>query len=201
MKLRGLKQFSGVWCFPISWIALHEFSPQQVIQALHGIKPQVNQAMINGSKAHSQLFNAFKQEALVSDSIENILLKSVQETAIFSSRELFVFSPRLRVFGKIDEIEISPNSIKIIDDKASFKAFNGYQLQVLAYAFCFEQQFFPKHKIECVLRNTQSKQVFWQQELDEFQKQKVLEKIKQILELIEEESQKLAFFNGVSLME
>ncbi|MDO8537470.1 MAG: Dna2/Cas4 domain-containing protein [archaeon] len=188
MQLNGLKQFNGVLCFPISWIALHEFNPEQVRNALHGIKPSINPAMLKGIHAHSKLFQEFKEKALEKDSMQNILQKSIDFNQTFSSREVFVFSSQLRIFGKIDEIVLSKNSIQVIDDKTSTKLYKGHQLQVLAYALCFQSQFSPLQEIECLLRNTDSKQEIWKDKLTDSHKELVLEKIKQILELIEEEN-------------
>jgi hypothetical protein len=96
-------------------------------------------------------------------------------------REVKVETDKIR--GKIDEVVILDDVIKIIDDKTSGRAFDSDKMQVYAYCLAYENTHPEKLQdrvLEASIRNTKTGITAWSEMFTSVAKQKVLDVIERI---------------------
>ncbi|KZX16797.1 PD-(D/E)XK nuclease superfamily protein [Methanobrevibacter cuticularis] len=165
-KIKGLQIIKGKNNFPISWLNQQGYCEYSLyLQYFKGIKTAPTQAMIIGTAEHQKLEDKFKEDA-VPTTFNEVLETSKEEAAI--SREMFVIAPSLGIRGFIDEIWMTPDEFVIIDDKPGRIPYPSTINQVLAYCLGFKNMLNDdKRKIKGALRERGTNNLFWIEEFDE----------------------------------
>jgi len=180
-KIEGLIVINGINHFPISWLHSKGFCEYQLyLEKIKGIKVEKTMEMIIGKQIHAELEREFLEQAEEEMTIEEALQRSKETGESFLVRELDTISSKYGIYGKIDEVQIFPEKVIVIDDKPGNIAFSGLIKQVAAYSLCFYDQYKPDRDVTIALRNRDTKDVFWSRALD----QEIIEEIKKdILEI------------------
>jgi CRISPR/Cas system-associated exonuclease Cas4 (RecB family) len=166
--IKGLKYIDGVRAFPISWLHKKGFCEYQLyLEKVKGIEVEETPEMIIGKAIHEEKERKFLEEAEIEMSVEDALAISKETGQSFLVRELETNSKRFGVYGWIDEVQIHPEKIVIIDDKPGSIAYSGLKKQVMAYSLSFLDQFMPEREVFCVLRNRDNGVVFWEERFNE----------------------------------
>ncbi len=123
---------------PISVLSQYEYCEAQVtMRYVHGVIP-VTPAMIEGTLIHERLEREFLEKAELELSLEQALGLSKETGEVYVSREVPVHSRELGIVGRIDELEIWPDRLVVIDDKPGPVPYKGYMMQVYGYAMALE---------------------------------------------------------------
>jgi hypothetical protein len=134
--IKGLQIVEGKNNFPISWLNQQGYCEYSLyLEHFEKIEVGPTRAMIQGTNVHQELEDEFKKTATPS-TFENVL-KDSKETEILS-REMFVISPEYGIRGFIDEIQLSPNEIIIIDDKPGNTPYSSTINQDRAYCLAYK---------------------------------------------------------------
>ncbi len=183
--IKGLLVLNGVNFFPISWLHSKGFCEYQLyLEKIKKIEVENTEEMLLGKKIHEELEKQFLEEAEEEMTIEEALTVSKETGKSFLVRELDTISSKYGIYGKIDEVQIFPDSVVVIDDKPGYNAYPGLVKQVLAYSLSFGDQFKPKREIFSVLRNRDTREVFWQEKFSEESANIVVKDILEIHDLI-----------------
>ncbi len=162
---------------PVSAISAHDYCECQIVlryvRKISTWTPKISK----GISVHKTLETEFLKKADISDTIENIVARAEKENAVFSARELFVRSKDERMIGKIDEVEIHPDKIMIIDDKPNAKAYDSSKLQVTGYCIVFEAMHSFGKDIFGAIRDRDTGTVIWDEKFES--KGELSEKVRQ----------------------
>jgi hypothetical protein len=197
-NIKGIQIIGGKNNFPISWLNQQGYCEYSLyLQYFKGIKTAPTQAMLTGTKEHQKLEDRFKEDA-VPTTFEEVLQSSKKEASL--SREMFVVSPKWGIRGFIDEIWMTPDEFVIIDDKPSKVPYPSTINQVLAYCLAFKSMLnsdleetqnnqdnqdnqdiqttlnSPKEddrKIKAALRERGTDNIFWIEEFDESNEERI----------------------------
>ncbi|MEM5799657.1 MAG: Dna2/Cas4 domain-containing protein [Candidatus Aenigmatarchaeota archaeon] len=181
----GLIVINGINHFPISWLHSKGFCEYQLyLEKIKKIKVEKTTEMIIGKQIHAELEKEFLEQAEEEMTIEEALSRSKETGESFLIRELETISRKYGIYGKIDEVQILPESVVIIDDKPGNVAYQGLIKQVSAYSLSFLEEFKPDREIFSALRNRDNKEVFWNQKFDKNLLEMVVKDILEIHDLI-----------------
>jgi len=185
-KINGIQIIDGKNNFPISWLNQQGYCEYSLyLQYFKGIKTLPTQAMVSGTKEHQKLEDKFKEDA-VPTTFDEVLKTSKEEPTI--SREMFVVAPKWGIRGFIDEIWMTPDEFVIIDDKPGKIPYPSTINQVLAYCLAFKSMLNSNfqdsqttltslkkddRKIKAVLRERGTDNIFWIEEFDESNEEKI----------------------------
>ncbi|MFH8080668.1 MAG: Dna2/Cas4 domain-containing protein [Candidatus Aenigmatarchaeota archaeon] len=184
-KIEGVIELDGVLLFPISWLSNKSFCEYQLyLEKIRKIKVDKTIEMIIGEIVHKNMEQEFLEIAKKEMSVEDALRISKAEGESFLIRELSIRSKKYGIYGKIDEVQIFPENIFIIEDKPGYVAYSSIKKQVLAYSLCMLDQFKPDREIFSVLRNRDDGRVFWQEKFNEQSMNFVLKDILEVHDLI-----------------
>jgi CRISPR-associated protein Cas4 len=184
-KIEGLRYIDGVLAFPISWLHKKGFCEYQLyLEKIKGIRVEATHEMLLGKLIHEEKERAFLEEAKIEIDVASALKLSIETGVSFIAREFKTESKRYGIYGEIDEVQIHPDKVLIIDDKPGEKVYSGLKKQVRAYAVSFLDQYKPERDVFCVLRNRDNGFVFWEEKFDESCLRDVLKDIIEIHELI-----------------
>ena len=148
-----------------SWFITHGYCEYKLyLQKVLGIEPPKTQEMIIGSEIHEEKEKAFLEKA--EEGTWEEFLKAEELTI---TKEVF-FEQKVGdiiLLGKVDEIAVDKDSIRIIDDKPKAFPYIGTKNQILAYCYLFREQFKPlEKKLSAALRNRDTNQIVWEQEFN-----------------------------------
>jgi len=172
-----------------SWIAISEFHQQSYCEVQLKFKWQgiikETAEMINGSNIHEEKFERFIEETKEMEKVDirDAIRRAVENNERFAGREVFIVSPRFRLFGMIDSVEIGPDGIIITDDKPSEYAFLSDKSQIIAYAIAFKDFYRPPLDIFMIIKNRDSGDITWEDVLTQEWVDFLLEKINRLHEL------------------
>lgn len=184
-KIKNMQIINGKSNFPISWLNQQGYCEYSLyLQYLKGIETTPTQAMIKGTNEHQKLEDRFKEDP-VPATFKDVLETSKEEAAI--SREMFVIAPKFGIRGFIDEIWMTPEEFIIIDDKPGKIAYISTINQVLAYCLAFRSTLdnsstgqttltsmtTDNRKIKGALRERGTDNIFWIEEFDESNENKI----------------------------
>jgi len=175
-KIKGIQIIDDKNNFPISWLNQQGYCEYSLyLEHFKGIETGPTQAMITGVAEHQKLEDKFREDA-VPATFDEILESSKEEIAI--SREIFVISPKYGIRGFIDEIWMTPDEFIIIDDKPGKIPYFSTINQVLAYCLAFKSmialnKYGEKRKIKAALRERGTENIFWMEEFDENNQEKI----------------------------
>ncbi|MCX8179170.1 MAG: Dna2/Cas4 domain-containing protein [Candidatus Aenigmarchaeota archaeon] len=186
-KINGILIVDGISCFPVSWLSSRDFCEYQLyLEKIKNVRVEKTIEMVMGSEIHKKLEEEFLLKVTEKMSIWDSLEISKKEYRNFLVRELEVVSKRYGIYGKIDEVQIFPDKILIIDDKPGKKVYNGVKKQVWGYALCFIDQFNPDRDVFTAVRSTDDGEFSWKEKFDENSADLVLNDILEIHDLIKE---------------
>ena len=172
-----------------SWIAISEFHQQSYCEVQLKFKWQgivrKTEQMLEGSNIHEEKFERFIEETKEMEKIDigDAIKRAVENNERFSGREVFIVSPKFRMFGMIDSVEIGPDGIIITDDKPSEYAFISDKSQIIAYAIAFKDFYRPPIDIFMTIKNRDSGDITWEEALTQDWVEFMLEKINRLHEL------------------
>ena len=183
--IKGLKYIDGVRAFPISWLHKKGFCEYQLyLEKVKGVEVEETPEMIIGKAIHEEKERKFLEEAEIEMSVEDALTLSKETGQSFFVRELETKSKRFGIYGWIDEVQIYPEKVAIIDDKPGLAAYSGLKKQVMAYSLSFLDQFKPEREVFCVLRNRDSGVVFWEERFSEESLKEIIRDIMEVHDLL-----------------
>ncbi|MEM5806941.1 MAG: Dna2/Cas4 domain-containing protein [Candidatus Aenigmatarchaeota archaeon] len=181
----GLLVINGINHFPISWLHCKGFCEYQLyLEKIKKVKVEATAEMIIGKQIHAELEKEFLDQAEEEMTIEEVLTKSKETGKSFLIRELETISSKYGIYGRIDEVQIFPDCILVIDDKPGSVAYQSFIKQVAAYSLSFFDEFKPDRDIISVLRNRDTREVFWNQKFDQILLETVVKDILEIHDLI-----------------
>ena len=165
-QIKGLQIVEGKNNFPISWLNKQGYCEYQLyLEHFKGIEVSRTPAMKKGTAVHEKLEEDFKQTATPATFQEALELS--KEKPIIS-REVFVISPPSGIRGYIDEIQITPKEIIVIDDKPGTTPYESMINQVRAYCLCLKEMLVNDERtIKGALRQRDTGKIFWSEIFDE----------------------------------
>jgi len=170
------------------WFSISEFNIQaycevQLKYRWSGIKI-TTPAMIAGTQTHSQIEQTFVEETkdLEEVSIEEAL-ELAKQGITTAARELHISSNTFRLNGIIDQIEIGPNGIIILDDKPSDQPHFGSKVQLFMYAIAFKDRYRPELDISVKIRHSKSQKIVWEDAFTETIHEEMMERLQRMNEL------------------
>ena len=164
-NIKGMQIIEGKNNFPISWLNKQGYCEYQLyLEHLKGVEVGRTAAMKRGSEVHEKLEEEFKKTATPATFDEAI---EISKEKPIISREVFVISPKFGIRGFIDEIQITPTEIIVIDDKPGTVPYNSMINQVRAYCLCLKEMLNDdKRVIKGALRQRDTANVFWTETFD-----------------------------------
>lgn len=164
-NIKGLQIIDGKNNFSISWLNQQGYCEYSIyLERFKGISTAPTQAMTTGTYEHNKLENEFKETATPA-TFEEAFDLSKKEKVV--SREMYVLDIDEGIRGFIDEIWMTPNEIVIIDDKPGTRAYPSTINQVRAYCLAFKHMMGDdSRKIRAALRQRGTDNIFWSEEFD-----------------------------------
>ncbi len=162
-KVGGLIYVRGAALFPISWLHTQEFCEYQIfLEHVRGIKVTPTRSLTEGKQEHQRLYDNFKKVA-VPTTFEEMLAESEKVRVI--SREFKVFDTRHGIYGRIDEVLLTPDGLVVIDDKPGTRAFLSSMQQVRGYCLAFKERArgLDYRSIIGALRERGTNNMYWQE--------------------------------------
>lgn len=164
--ISGVRLYEGKPFFPISWLHTQAYCEYQIyLQHFQGIKLRPTPSMKEGVKRHAQLYRDFREKATEKGTIQELLQKVKAEGISYSSRELGVVGVFSGIYGKIDNIVLSPERIEIIDDKPSERVWPSDVRQVWGYCLAFKENFAPDLPIFGAVQHRDTRAVLFREQL------------------------------------
>ncbi len=146
---------------PISWLHTQGYCEYQIqLEYVQKIKSKPTKAMQLGKKIHEKLEEDHKEKADLKLSTEGALSKVKEEKVTLICRELPIEGTN--IYGIIDEVQLNPDQIRIIDDKPGQIAYISMKKQVWGYCLAFQEKFNPDQAIIACLRNRDTQEVIWE---------------------------------------
>lgn len=171
--------------FPISWLHSQSYCEYQLfLEKFKKIQVEKTQEMIQGCLVHKQLEKEHLEKATEEMTVEEAIKRSEITGETFIIRELDTFSFKHGIYGKIDEVQIEPERIIIIDDKPNNYPYLSLKRQVWGYCLCFQDEMNIKKEIISVLRNRDSKNIFWQEPFNEESRNHIVDVVLKTHDLI-----------------
>ncbi len=169
------------WITPSS-INLFEYCEVQfyLVKKL-GIKPKKTNSLFQGEIVHEKL-----EKEIVTTGIslrDNLPLAFSGKISKVIEREVPVYSEKLQMIGKIDEVQIEEGVIRIIEDKPG-RLNESHKLQAIVYGVLFREMF-GDYPIEVMVRDRDSGRIKWRTKLtktDIARAMGVIGKMREILE-------------------
>ena len=183
-QVSEVKLVGDIDIFPISWLHKQEYCEYQIfLENVKGIKVEPTKPMLEGKTEHERLEMEFKEKAVPS-TVEKMLKESEVKNIV--SRELRVRSLRHGIYGKIDEILLTPNEFVIIDDKPGTKKFLSNIHQVYGYCLAFQEKVKQQdsRQIVAALRERGTDNIYWKVPFDEKAENEIVTVINHIHRLI-----------------
>lgn len=171
-NIKGVQIIDGKNNFPISWLNTQGYCEYSLyLEYFKGISTAPTREMTIGTEEHAKLEDKFRETAQVASFDDAFELSKEKEIL---SREMFVIDSEMGIRGFIDEIWMTPNEIIIIDDKPGNRAFQSTINQVLAYCLAFKNMMGDdKRRIRGALRQRGTDNIFWSEEFDEKNEQRI----------------------------
>ena len=171
-NIKGVQIIEGKNNFPISWLNTQGYCEYSLyLEYFKGITTGPTQAMTTGTEEHNKLEEKFKETAQVASFDDAFELSKEKEIL---SREMFVIDPIAGIRGFIDEIWMTPDEIVIIDDKPGSRAYPSTIHQVLAYCLAFKNMMGDDNRrIRGALRQRGTDNIFWSEEFDEKNEERI----------------------------
>ena len=165
-NIKGLQIIDGKNNFSISWLNQQGYCEYSIyLERFKGISTAPTQAMTTGTIEHEKLEDKFKETATPSTFKDAFDLSKEKEIL---SREMFVIDIEEGIRGFIDEIWMTPEEIVIIDDKPGTRAYPSTINQVRAYCLAFKHMIGDdSRKIKGALRERGTDNIFWSEEFDQ----------------------------------
>ena len=155
---------NGLKYIAVSWIHTYFFCPYQLyLMRVKGISVPKTEKMIEGGRWHEAQHVQHVEESMGEMSVEDALMLSRFERKAYKFREVNVHAnfKRYQLGGRMDELVIYPDLVRIVDDKPKEVAYESDFMQVFGYALAFKEMFNPDRKIEVVIRSEITGEEIW----------------------------------------
>lgn len=168
---------------PISALIAHDYCECQIIlryiRKIRAWTPKIEK----GISVHKTLENNFLKQADTAGTIEEIIIRAEKENRTFITRELFVKSKEDKLIGKIDQVQIHPDKITIMDDKPNL--YESSKLQLTGYCIALSAMYYLKKDIFAAVRDRDTGTIMWEEKFnkDSDLTAKVRANIQRILDL------------------
>lgn len=171
-NIKGVQIIEGKNNFPISWLNTQGYCEYSLyLEYFKGVTTAPTPQMTEGTEEHLKLEEKFKETAQVA-SFDDAFESSKEKEIL--SREMFVIDPKEGIRGLIDEIWMTPDEIVIIDDKPGSRAYPSTIHQVLAYCLAFKNMMGDDNRrIRGALRQRGTDNIFWSEEFDEKNEERI----------------------------
>ena len=171
-NIKGVQIIEGKNNFPISWLNTQGYCEYSLyLEYFKGVTTAPTPQMTEGNEEHLKLEEKFKETAQVA-SFDDAFESSKEKEIL--SREMFVIDPKEGIRGLIDEIWMTPDEIVIIDDKPGSRAYPSTIHQVLAYCLAFKNMMGDDNRrIRGALRQRGTDNIFWSEEFDEKNEERI----------------------------
>ncbi|NOQ55850.1 MAG: Dna2/Cas4 domain-containing protein [Nanohaloarchaea archaeon] len=151
---------------PISALGTHNYCACQIIlRYIRKMHPGTDK-VYDGITAHRLLDTEFIKSADIEDTVDNIITRAKKENTIFCTREIKVRSKQHRLIGRIDEVELHPEKVIIIDDKPNARAYMSSKLQVTGYCIAFKDNYSIKKDIYAAVRDRDTGVIIWMEKFE-----------------------------------
>jgi hypothetical protein len=168
----------------VSWLDSFGYCEYQFyLKHVIGIKVKPSKEMLLGTKRHIILEIEHKEKATVKLSVRNAMKWAEKEKVKLTTRELWVEGTKLQ--GRIDELQIYPDRIMVIDDKPTTYPWDNHKKQIWGYCLAFEEQYNPSFPIYSILRNRDTQEIVWRELLTNQHRELVSADISQMFEILE----------------
>jgi CRISPR-associated exonuclease Cas4 len=177
-------QINNKLLFPISWLQTQEFCEYQIfLENIKGIKVEPTRAMIEGEQKHEELYDDFKKEAKPTTFNEMVVQSKTVEVV---SREFRVRDLSHGVYGKIDEVLLTPDEFIVIDDKPGTKPFLSDIHQVYGYCLALQTMVKPLdgRLVVAALRERGTNNIHWRAPFNLQARKEIITVVKRIHALI-----------------
>ena len=185
------KRYKDFWKYTktinVSWIQAYKYCPYQLyLSRVKKIKVPATRSMLAGTAAHAELEEEHKKQVVQELSVEEALQLAETERKAYVYRELFIIVhfDNYQLLSKMDELDIYPDHIEIIEDKKSEKAYEGQIYQVYGYAYAFKHMFNVDKKIKVYLRSHSSGELIYDEDFGEEQEEKIKHTLDDMLALL-----------------
>ncbi len=142
---------------PISILPSYAYCPYKAYLELSGVEGAETKELIMGRKWHDLLQKEYESKSNILTSIEEARKMAKEKELYIIFRELPVENEIL--YGKIDEVWITPVGIFIWDDKP--KVWFGYKLQLMAYAYAMTTGYGIKERVVIGIRELPNRKIAW----------------------------------------
>lgn len=179
---------AGKYKLPISWLHKQAYCEYQIyLEYVREEEVGETAAMARGSKAHAQLDAAHFAVAKLLP-LEEALEKSVAEQITCIYRDLRVENNTLA--GRIDELQIGPSQITIVDDKPiKRRVYPPDVRQVWGYCVAYEDQHKPDRSLQGAIRDRDKQEIVWKKQFTSEARTEVETSVARILGILKQERQ------------
>ncbi len=165
---------------PISLLSSFFYCPYKAYYEYHGFPAEETVEIKEGRRWHEILEEEHRRKANMKVSIKDSFRISKEENLLIIFREVPVEEETL--YGKIDEVWVSPSSVVVMDDKPKLNF--GYKLQVIGYAYAFLKNYEPDRPIVMGIRRRENKQFLWYEAFERKHKIILKKYIEKVLSVI-----------------
>ncbi len=148
-----------------------------------GYKPKVSRDLFSGYQKHSELFDEAEKVKPPFTFEEGLPQAFSGRIEPFSMREVSIKSDKHRFVGRIDEVYVKKNLVRIIDDKKADKAYPSSKMQVYAYALAFQDMYGP-YPIEVAIRNSNTSKEVWSDKFNSAKKRDVINLLSEMWDVV-----------------
>lgn len=168
---------------PIHLLHTQAFCEYQIyLGYVKGFKAPETPEIRKGKDVHQELEKNHLEKAEGAISIKGAISKAKKEKVTLVMREVPVEGECL--YGLIDEINFTPSSIIIIDDKPGNYPYISNKKQVWGYCLAFKENYKPSLPLIAALRQRDSQDIFWEELFLEEHKEQALESTQRIIDII-----------------
>jgi len=186
-EIRGVLLYGGRYFFPVSWLHTQAYCEMQLYwEKFKRVEKPPSKKMIQGSRVHKALEKEHLKKAEVKLTIPEAFDLSKREKISIKFREVKVFG-KTGLYGRIDEIIISPEEVILLDDKPGNHPWMSNIRQVRGYCLTFDENYSHERITVAQLRNRETGRVFWHEDFSAESRMDTLEMVKRIQSLIKGE--------------
>lgn len=154
---------AGRYKIPISMLNKQAYCEYQIfLEHVKGVTVAPTAAMQKGTEFHTAYDLYHQQTATEEMSLEDALSKSKERKVTLVARDVEVENSALK--GRIDEIEIGPAQITIIDDKpTNGKVWQTDIRQVWGYCWAYTDQYKPDRPLYGAIKDHTLRAIVWRE--------------------------------------
>ncbi len=175
---------AGKYKIPISWLHTQDYCEYQIfLEHVKGISAGRSAAMETGSMGHAKLDAEHAAKVTEVMSLEEALVQSAERRVTLVMRGVDVENDYLK--GNIDEIQLDPVQITIIDDKPTKgRAWPADIKQVWGYCWAYSDQRKPDRPLYGAVRDRDTQDFVWQESFTEAARNSTYNTVMRLLDIL-----------------